>query len=162
MWPQKWNASACCARSAAATTPVPLTARRNLPARARNPRRELLSATASLSTHRAGRVGQEALELEERVERPLRENVSVGGEDHRVRASRDVERPPGLGIRLLVEELDLDLRVGGNEAQRRLECPAERAARRREDGDCEWRGPVEPLDQVEPAAELRPFLVQRQ
>src|SRR5437867_3245170 len=108
MWPQKWNASARCASSAAAITPLPLTASRSRPVRARKPRRELLSAIVSLSTHRAGRVGQEAFELVERVECPLGEHVAVRGEDDGVGAARDRQLAPGLCVGLLVEELELD------------------------------------------------------
>src|SRR5436190_593579 len=131
MWPQKWNASARWARRAAATKPLPLSASIRRPVRARNPRRELFPATASLSMHGLGCCDQETLELEERVEGPLGPHLSVRGEDHRVRAARHAERGPDVGVRLLVEELQLDLRVGGGEAQRRLESGAERAARRR-------------------------------
>src|SRR5919197_2866112 len=126
MWPQKWKASAFCALSAAATNPLPLTARRSLPARARNPRRELRSATVSLSTHWAGCVDDQALELVERVERPLREQVAVRREDERVRAPRNRKRAPDIGVGFLVEELELDLRIGRHEAQARVERPAER------------------------------------
>src|SRR5438105_5345227 len=132
MWPQKWNASARCALNAAAITPLPLTASSSRAVRARKPRRELFSATASLSTHRTGRVGEQALELVERVESALGEDVAVRGEDDRIRAPRDRERTPDLHVVLLVEELDLDLRVGRDEPQRRFERRAERAARRRE------------------------------
>ena len=92
MWPQKWKASAFCARSAAARSPPPLTPSSSRPARARNPRREVDSATASLSTHRLGRGGEHALELEERVERALGEHLAVGREHDRVRAAGNRER----------------------------------------------------------------------
>src|ERR687887_1654308 len=155
MWPQKWKASAFCALSAAATNPLPLTARRSLPARARNPRRELRSATVSLSTHWAGCANDQALELVERVERPLREQVAVRREDERVGASRDREPTPGIGVGLLVEELELDLRIGGHQAQARLERLAESAARGSEDRDRERGASREAVDHLEPAAERR-------
>src|SRR5437764_9236527 len=135
MWPQKWNASARSAFSAAAITPLPLTANSSRPARARKPRRELLSAIASLSTHRTGRVGEQALELVERVEGPLCEHVAVRGEDDRVRTSRDREVAPGRRVGLLVKELELDLRVRSDQPQGRFERRAERAPRGGEDGD---------------------------
>src|SRR6185437_4880043 len=134
------NASARSALIAAATIPPPLTARRNLPARARNPRREVDSATASLSTYGAGRVDQQALELEERVEGALGEEVAVCREDERVGAARDRELAPGIGVGFLVEELDLDLRIGRDQPQARLERLAERAAGRGEDCDRERGG----------------------
>src|SRR5438874_7663132 len=162
MCPQKWKASACCARRAAATKPVPLTARSKRPARARKPRRDVLSATVSLSTDWTGRVGEQAFELEERVEGSLREHVAVRREDDRVRTSRDREVAPGRRLGLLVEELELDLRVRGDQPQRRLERRAERAPRGGEDGDRQRRGPLETLDQVEPRPELRAFVFQRQ
>src|SRR5438874_4830344 len=130
MWPQKWKASARWARSAAATKPLPLSASSRRPVRARNPRRELFSATASLrrplaaptmggragfagaaglSMHRLGRGDEQTLELEERVERPLGPHLSVGCEHDRIRAARHAERSPDVGVRLLVEEFQLDL-----------------------------------------------------
>src|SRR5437762_14383940 len=105
MWPQKWKASARWARSAAATKPLPLSASNRRPVRARNPRRELFSATASLSTDGLSRGDEQALELEERVEGPLGPHLSVGGDHDRIRAARHVERSPDVGVRLLVEEL---------------------------------------------------------
>src|SRR5215218_7883999 len=122
MWPQKWKASPLCVRSAAVRKPPPATPRSSLPMRARKPRRELDSATDSLSrssgTHRARRVAEEALELEERVERPLGEHLAVAREHDRVGASRDREGAPGLGVGLLVEELELDVRVVRDQPQR--------------------------------------------
>src|SRR5919198_3836207 len=162
MWPQKWKASACCARSAAATTPPPLTASRSRPARARKPRREVAPATLSLNTQRAGRVGEEAFELEERVEGALREHLAVRGQDERVRAAGDVQRAPGFCVGLLVEELELDLRVGGNQSQRGLERLAQRTPGRGEDGHAEGCRALEALDQLEPAADRRPFVLQRE
>src|SRR5881394_2903090 len=162
MWPQKWKASARWARSAAATKPLPLSASSRRPVRARKPRRELVSATVSLSTYGLGCGDEQALELEERVEGPLGPHLSVRGEHDRVRSARHVKRRPYVGVRLLVEELQLDLRVGGGEAQRRLESRAERAARRREDGERERRSSLEALDQVQAAAELRAFVLERE
>src|SRR5207244_3973374 len=100
MWPQKWYASAFCASSAAATSPPPLTASSSRPARARNPRREVAPATASLSTDGSRGGDQQALELVERVERPLREHLAVGREHDRVGAARDSELVPGLRVGL--------------------------------------------------------------
>src|SRR3954470_9156966 len=155
MCPQKWNASALSARSAAATIPPPLTASSSFPARARNPRREVDPATASLSTHRLGRGGEHALELEERVERPLGERLAVGRQNDGVRAARNGELAPGLGVLLLVEDLELDLGVRRDEPERRLERAAERAAGRAEDGQAERRVLVEAVDQRKAAAERR-------
>src|SRR3954470_7487900 len=162
MWPQKWYASAFCARSAAPRTPVPLTASRSFPARARKPRREVVETTASLSTHGPGRVGEDALELEERVERPLRERLAVGRGHHSVGAPRDREVTPGLGVLLLVEHLELDLRVGCDEPERRLERVAERAAGRAEDCKQERRLRAKALDELESRAELGPFVIDRE
>src|SRR5260221_13840941 len=80
MWPQKWKASARWARNAAASVPPPLTASRSRPIRARNPRREVASTTAPLRPRSSMRefelvpLGsrQESLELQQRVEGPLR------------------------------------------------------------------------------------------
>src|SRR3954451_15753775 len=162
MCPQKWKASARSAFSAAAITPVPLAASKSLPARARNPRRELVATTASLSTHWAGRVGKDAFELEQRVERALGEHVAVGRKHDRIGAARNVELTPCLRVVLLVEELELDLGVGGDEAQRRLERLAERAAGRGEDGKRKRCVALEALDQAQPAAELGAFVVERE
>src|SRR5438874_4962674 len=162
MCPQKWNASARCARSAAATTPLPLSASRKRPARARKPRRELVWATASLSTDGPGRVGEQALELVERVEGAFREHVPVRREHDRVGTPRNAQRAPRLGVGLLVEELELDLRIRGDEAQGWLEGVAERAAGGREDGDRQRGLSLEALDQLEPATELRTLVLQRE
>src|SRR4051812_1501482 len=107
MWPQKWNASAFCARSAAPRTPAPLTASKSFPARARKPRREVVPTTASLSTHGSSRVGQDALELVERVERSLGERLAVGRENDRIRAAGDRQPAPRVGVVVLVEDLEL-------------------------------------------------------
>src|SRR6266498_716653 len=112
MWPQKWNASACCVFSAAATKPPPATPSKTCPARARKPRRELEPATASLSFS-SGTYGpcsqgrcQQALQLEKRVERPLGEHLAVAPQHDRVRAAGHVQRRPGVGVLFLVEELE--------------------------------------------------------
>src|SRR3954470_1873425 len=126
MWPQKWNASACCARIAPSTKPPPVRPSSSRPVRARKPRREVAPATASLSTHR--RRAEQRLELVERVECALREHLAVRREHDRVRAAGDGERLPGLRVVVLVEELQLDLWIVGEQAQRGLECGAERAA----------------------------------
>src|SRR2546423_4139211 len=160
MWPQKWKASARWARNAAATKPLPDTASSSRPARARNPRRELVPATASLSTYWLGRGDEQALELEERVEGPLREHLAVRREHDRVRAARHGERGPDVGVCLFVEELQLDLGVGGGEPKRGLECRAERAARGREDRERGRRVSPEALDQLEPAADLRALVLE--
>src|SRR5262245_59035471 len=132
MCPQKWYASAFWVFSAAASTPPPLAASRSRPARARNPRREVDSATASLSTHRLGRGHEDALELEERVEGSLRQHFAVRREHDGVGAAGHAELPPRVRILLLVEDPELDLGVRGDEPQGRLERPAERAALRAE------------------------------
>jgi hypothetical protein len=61
-------------------------------------------------------VGDEALELEERVERPLGEHLAVAAQHDRVRASGDGERRPHLGLDLFVEEEELDLGVVPDQA----------------------------------------------
>src|SRR2546423_10459509 len=162
MCPQKWNASAFSARSAAPSTPAPLTARRSFPARARKPRREVVLTTASLSTDGPGRGGEHGLELEERVERPFREHVAVRREHDRIRAAGNCQLAPRLGVVLLVEDLELDLRVGGDQPQRRLERAAERAPGRAEDREEERRVAAEAFDEAQPAAELGAFVIERQ
>src|SRR5436309_14174881 len=162
MCPQKWKASACGARSAAPSRPAPLTASRSFPVRARKPRREVVVTTASLSTDRPGRCGEHALELEERVERSFREHVAVRRQHDRVRAAGDRQLAPGLAVILLVEDLELDLRVGGDQPQRWLERAAERAPGRAEDREQERRVAAEALDEAKPAAELGAFVVDRQ
>src|SRR4051794_15370807 len=119
MWPQKWNASACCARIAPSTKPPPVRPSSSRPVRARKPRREVAPATASLSTYR--RWAEQRFQLVERVERALREHLAVGREHDRVGAARDAERLPGLRVVVLVEEPQLDLGVTGEQAQRGLE-----------------------------------------
>src|SRR5436305_11885567 len=103
MWPQKWKASACCARIAPSTKPPPVRLSSRRPVRARKPRREVAPATASLSTHR--RRAKQRFELVERVEGSLREHLAVGRKHDRVRAAGDRERLPGLRVVVLVEEL---------------------------------------------------------
>ncbi|TML53211.1 MAG: hypothetical protein E6G15_09555 [Actinobacteria bacterium] len=72
--------------------------------RARKPRREVVVTTASLSTDRPGRGGENALELEERVERSLaraRPRTGCRGSQARARPRRRPARrrprarPPG-------------------------------------------------------------------
>src|SRR5947207_9944212 len=137
MWPQKWNASAFCARRAPATRPPPLRASTSRPTRARNPRREVASATVSLSTDRPRRVLDQALELEERVEGSLREHHAVGVEDDAVRAAGNGERLPHARVGFLVEGLELDLWVARDEPQRGLQRPAQGAGRGGEDRQCD-------------------------
>src|SRR5215210_6885188 len=118
MWPQKWYASAFCARNASTTRPPLARPTSSRPVRARKPRRELAPATASLSTHGPRRVGQQALELQQRVERALREHLAVAREHDGIRAAGHRERLPGVGVGLLVESLQLDLRVVCEQPQR--------------------------------------------
>src|SRR5262245_36541112 len=160
MWPQKWKASAFWARSASSTKPPPARPTSSRPVRARKPRRELAAATLSLSMH--PRRAEQALELEERVERPLREHLAVGCEDDRVGAAGNGERLPDVGVCLLVEEAQLDLRVVREQAQRRLERGAERAVGRGEGRNGQRRARLEMLDQADAAAELRPLVVERE
>src|SRR5262245_65639196 len=122
MWPQKWKASAFWARIASRTNPPPARPTSSRPVRARNPRRELAPATLSLSTHGPRRVGQQAFELVERVERPLGKHLAVRAEHHGVRAARDGERGPRVGVGPLVEELEPDARV----VREPTECRPER------------------------------------
>src|SRR5262245_55816619 len=162
MWPQKWNASAFWARIASSTKPPPARPTTSRPVRARKPRRELAPATLSLSTDGPRRVGQQALQLVERVERPLGEHLAVRGEHHRVRAARNGERFPRIGGGLLVEELELESRVVREQPQRRLERRAQRAVRRGESRDGERRSTLETVDQGDAAAELRALVVDRE
>src|ERR671937_112905 len=113
MWPQKWNASASSGRQAAATAPPAAVASRKPPIRARKPRREARCASASLRLAAASganglpraplRRRDDALQLRERVERPLREHGPVDAERHGIGAAGDVERAPGVRVALLVE-----------------------------------------------------------
>src|SRR5690349_23868323 len=121
MWPQKWYASAFCARIASRTKPPLARPRSRPPVRARKPRLELAPATRSLST-------DERFELVERVERALREHDPVGVEHDRVGAPGHGDRFPGVGVVVLVEDAQLHVRVVREQAQRRLERGAERAA----------------------------------
>src|SRR5690348_5897277 len=121
MWPQKWKASAFCARIASSTKPPPASARMALPVRARKPRLELASATRSLST-------DERLQLVERVEGALGEHDAVRVEHDRVGTAGNRERLPGVGVVVLVEGRELDAWVVSEQPQRRLERRAERAA----------------------------------
>src|SRR3954451_20022156 len=159
MWPQKWKASACCARIAPSTKPPPVRPSSRRPVRARNPRRDVAPATASLSTHR--RRAEQRLELIERVERPLREHLAVGREHDCVRAAGDGERLPGGRVVVLVEELELDLGVAGEQSQGGLERGAERAAGRGEDRDGQRRAALGALDQRDATAELRALVVEQ-
>src|SRR5919202_281807 len=133
MWPQKWNASARSLPSAAPATP-PATS--SLPRRARNPRRDVASTTASLSRSRT-RTRDQRVELRERVERPLREHGSARVHHDAERASGNVQRTPHVGVAPLVEDLDGDTRRARDETHRRLERLTQAARRRREDRDRE-------------------------
>src|SRR5436305_14191198 len=116
MCPQKWYALASCAFNAAATAPPPLVARRSRPARAKKPRREVAARIRSGSKDR--------LELRQRVERPLRADGGVGAEHDGVRAAGNTQCAPDVRIRVLVEPLQLDVGVGGDD----MECRFDRAA----------------------------------
>ena len=93
---------------------------------------------------------------------PLAEHLAVGSEHHRVRAAWDCERLPGLGVVVLVEEPELDLRVAGEQAQRRLECRAERAAGEVKTATASGARRFEALDQPDAPTELRAFVVERE
>src|SRR2546423_26646 len=136
MCPQKWYASAAWARSVAVTNSPPATASSKRPTPARNPRRELASTTASLkpcSDRRclrcpARRRCEQAFQLDQRVERPLGQDLAGGPERDAVGAARDRECAPDVRIALLVEDLELDCGVIGDQTNRRLERLAERTA----------------------------------
>src|SRR5215208_3580576 len=162
MWPQKWKASAFWARMASRTNPPPATPSSSRPVRARKPRRELAAAMLSLSTDRPGGVRQEALQLVERVERALGEHLAVGREHNGIRAARDGERGPRVGVGLLVEELQLDSRVIREQSQGRLERHTQGAVRRGERRDGERCPALEAIDQADAAAELGAFVVDRE
>ncbi len=72
---------------------------------------------------------QEALELEQRVERAFGEDRAGRIDDDTVWAAGDTQSPPQLALPLLFEYLQLDLRVAADESNRRFECFAEPAAR---------------------------------
>ena len=92
---------------------------------------------------------------------PLASTSPSAGERDRVGAAGDASERPGVGVRLLVEEPRARPGVGADEAQRRLERVAERAARRAEDGDQRRRG-LEALDEAEAAADLRALVLDRE
>src|SRR5437588_7220889 len=101
MCPQKWNASAACARRAAATNPPPVTARSRRATPARKPRRDVASTTAPLKPRSDSRRlrapgpgGEQSLELDQRVERSLRDDGAAAVEDDAVRAAGNRERAP--------------------------------------------------------------------
>src|ERR1044072_3438627 len=87
MWPQKWYASAFCARIASSTKPPPASARMALPVAPRQPRLELASATRSLST-------DEGLQLVERGERALGKHDAVRVEHDGAGGGRGGGGPP--------------------------------------------------------------------
>ena len=119
-------------------------------------------ASERLNMRRAACGGDHALQLVERVERSLRQHLAVRCERDRVRAPGDRELAPDLGLRLLVEDLELDLRVGGDQPKRGLERVAERAAGRAEDRNEHRRVPLEALDERDPASDLRALVVDRE
>src|SRR5919198_5794245 len=143
MWPQKWNAPASSGPNAAATAPPPAAASSIRPMRARNPRRDVECASAAprrapgSGTQRVplpalgGR--EHALELREVIERSLREHGAVQPERDRERAAGNVQRVPGVGVALLVEDAQGHARIASDNGERRLERAAETATVRRED-----------------------------
>src|SRR5436190_8949888 len=147
MWPQKWNASARCDFSAAATTLPPDAASSNRPTRERKPRRELLPRIASLSPA-SGMSGvqpalgrrEQALELQQRVERALRQHDPGRIDDDAVGAARDRELLPEPRFLLLVEDLHLDVRIRPDQPHRGLERLAQGAAGGAEYGEAEPAG----------------------
>src|SRR5919107_2227587 len=88
---------------------APATAITPPPTRARNPRRDVLPATLSLSFSGTDRApaplggGEHALELAAGVEGPLREHDAVGADRDRERAARHVGQRPDVGVLDLVE-----------------------------------------------------------
>src|SRR3954452_8993739 len=161
-----WNASASSASNAPAATPAPAVATRACPTRARNPRREVPRASASerwrpSGTHRplaAPRGRREhALELTQRVEGALGEHGAVEVERDGERAARDVERPPGALVAVLVEHAQRHQRIVSRELDRGLERVAHGAALGGEHGERRLSvGPRRELaDQLHARAELR-------
>src|SRR4051794_26743998 len=149
MWPQKWKPSASPGLIALATTPPAAPATSTRPARASRPRREVRAARRSVHEAASGmrrleraalRRGEDALELGEAVERPLREHRSGPRvERDRVRAARRAGQRPGVRVALLVERLDGQPRLAGEPLDGGRDGAAQRAALGDEDGEREAR-----------------------
>src|SRR3954447_15743534 len=116
VWPQKWKASDSPGSISVPTVRAAVIAISAPPTRARKPRREVSLASESLIRSRCSgtdrvtpslRGGQDTLELRQVVERSLGEHSSFPIEGERERAARDLEGPPELGLRDLVEGRDL-------------------------------------------------------
>src|SRR3954469_15193834 len=111
MCPQKWKASASPgSMTARATVPAAVAAKSASPTRASKPRRDVRAASCS-SMDRLQRAplggADDALELAEPVERPLGQHDPVARvQRDRVRRAGHARGGPGLGVALLVEDLD--------------------------------------------------------
>src|SRR4051812_37691435 len=130
--PQKWNASESPGSISVPTVLAAVSATSAPPTRARKPRRDVSRARASETRSRCSgttprRRGQNALQLGEVVEGPLREDgaLVVGGDCKR--AARDAEVAPERGVRRLVEDADGDVGIVGDVLDRRRERLAQMA-----------------------------------
>src|SRR5580765_4386950 len=104
MWPQKWNASASPGLTNAATAPPPARSASSRDVRARKPRRDVDSARPSPKAPASGSRGNNRLELTVGVERPFRPYLSERVDDHRIRATGNIEAAPDVRIAHLVED----------------------------------------------------------
>src|SRR3954452_16746310 len=143
MWPQQWKASASPGLTTLDTALAAVAANSASPTLASSPRREVRAASSSsmdrLERAAFGRADH-ALELGEPVERALGEDDPVARiEGDRVRRARDLRGGPGLGMALLVEDLDRQPRLGGEQRDRRRDRRAQRAALGGEHGEGEAR-----------------------
>src|SRR3954451_13581085 len=119
--PQKWKASESPGSISVPTVRAAVSATRAPPTRARKPRREVSRASLSAMLSRCSGIDrlrpatgggrQDALELCEVVERPLRQDRAalVGGD--RERTARYSEIPPERSVGDLVEDAHGDLRI---------------------------------------------------
>src|SRR3954470_23443385 len=105
VWPQKWNASDSPGSIRVPTVRAAVIAISAPPTRPRTPRREESRAIESLIRSRCSgtdglpaplRRGQDALELSQVVEGPLRQDRAVGVERQSEGTARDAERAPEL------------------------------------------------------------------
>src|SRR3954454_24761909 len=138
MWPQKWKASASPGLIALATTPPAAPATIARPTRASRPRRDVRAARPSAHTPTSGMrrlqraaLGrrEHALELGQAVEGALgQRDAGQRVERHRVRAAGHAGLGRGGGVALLVEYLDGEPSLAGQQLDRGRDGVAERAA----------------------------------
>src|SRR3954447_23246278 len=152
VWPQKWKASDSPGSISVPTVRAAVIAISAPPTRARKPRREESRASESLirsscsGTDRLPpplRPGHDAFELRQVVEGSLGQHRALPIQRERKRAARDLEVPPELRLRDLVEDGHRHTRVLRDVVDRRSECLADPTARGGEHGQAQV-GPVAP------------------